>query len=72
MEIMMRKFGNPVGAIFPPKLNAVPGDEYKIVKLGDTLVMTPLRNNLFANETDWTGFRDSVSQEDNEWDEIDD
>ncbi|KRO10872.1 hypothetical protein IV64_GL002563 [Lactiplantibacillus xiangfangensis] len=48
------------------------GDEYKIVKLGDTLVMTPLRNNLFDNETDWTGFRDSVSQEDNEWDEIDD
>lgn len=69
METTIRKIGNSVGAIIPSELNAEAGDKYKIVKIDDTLVLTPLRDKLFANEADWVGFRDSVSKEDREWDE---
>jgi len=72
METTIRKIGNSVGAIIPKELNAAAGDKYKIVKIGDTLVMTPVRDNLFANKSDWIGFRDSVSQEDRDWDEATD
>jgi len=72
METTIRKIGNSLGAIIPSELSAEVGTKYKIVKIGDTFVMTPLRNDLFANETDWTGFRDSISLEDREWDEEDD
>ncbi|WP_048000737.1 Programmed cell death antitoxin MazE [Lactiplantibacillus herbarum] len=70
METTIRKIGNSVGAIIPSALKAEAGDKYKIVKIGDTFVMTPLRDNLFAKESDWVGFRDSVSEEDREWDEV--
>ncbi|WP_367294997.1 antitoxin MazE [Levilactobacillus yonginensis] len=67
METTIRKIGNSVGAIIPKELNAAAGDKYKIVKIGDTFVMTPVRDNLFANESNRTGFRDSVSKEDYAW-----
>ncbi|WP_203641189.1 AbrB/MazE/SpoVT family DNA-binding domain-containing protein [Levilactobacillus andaensis] len=72
METTIRKIGNSVGAIIPSELNAEAGDKYKIIRIGDTFVMTPLRDNLFSNENDWVGFRDSISKEDREWDEADD
>lgn len=72
METTIRKIGNSVGAIIPRELNAEAGDKYKIVKIGETFVMTPIRTDLFAHEDDWKGFRDSVSTEDQEWDEVDD
>ncbi|AKP65760.1 Programmed cell death antitoxin MazE [Levilactobacillus koreensis] len=72
METTIRKIGNSVGAIIPSELNAEAGDKYKIVRIGDTFVMTPLRDNLFSNENGWVGFRDSISKEDREWDEADD
>jgi len=34
--------------------------------------MTSQREDLFRNEADWTGFRNSISQEDHEWDEVED
>lgn len=72
METTIRKIGNSVGAIIPSELNAKPGDKYKIVKINDTFVMTPVRDNLFADPSDWAGFRDSISKEDDEWDEAND
>lgn len=68
METTIRKIGHSVGVIIPSELNAEVGDKYKIVKIDDTFVLTPLRDQLFANETDWVGFRDSISKEDREWD----
>lgn len=72
METTIRKIGNSVGAIIPKKLNAEAGDKYKIVKIGDAFVMTPVRDDLFANEADWVGFRDSITKEEREWDEAGD
>lgn len=69
METTIRKIGNSVGAIIPSELNAVVGDKYKIIKFGDTFVMTPLKDDLFSNEKDWIGFRDSITDEDREWDD---
>lgn len=72
METTIRKIGNSVGAIIPKELNAEAGDKYKIVKIGDAFVMTPVRDDLFANEADWVGFRDSITKEEREWDEAGD
>jgi len=69
MEITICKIGNSVGVIMPSELKAEIGDKYKIIELDDTIVMTPLRDSLFAKKADWAGFRDSVSKEDYEWDE---
>ncbi len=71
METTIRKIGNSVGAIIPSELKAQAGDKYKIVKIGDTLVLTPIRDDLFSNKNDWVGFRDSISKTDREWDEVD-
>lgn len=71
METTIRKIGNSVGAIIPSELKAQAGDKYKIVKIGDTFVLTPIRNDLFSNKNDWIGFRDSISKPDREWDEAD-
>lgn len=70
MEVTTRKIGNLVGAIIPSDFNVQASDKYSIVKIGDTLAMTPVRDDLFANRSDWVGFRDSVSSMDREWDEV--
>ncbi|MFC6181535.1 AbrB/MazE/SpoVT family DNA-binding domain-containing protein [Lactiplantibacillus daowaiensis] len=72
METTIRKIGNSFGAIIPRELEPAAGDKYKIVKVGDTFVMTPIKNDLFANESEWQGFRDSITDEDKQWDEVDD
>ena len=72
METTIRKIGNSVGAIIPRELNAKAGDKFKIIKIGETFVMTPVRTDLFAHPADWKGFRDSISTEDQEWDQVDD
>lgn len=72
METTIRKIGNSVGAIIPSELNAKAGDKYRIVKINDAFVMTPVQADLFANQADWVGFRDSISKEDDEWDEAND
>ena len=68
METTIRKFGHSLGIILPETLNAKIGDRYQITNNGDSLVLTPLRNQLFSNENDWTGFRDSISKADADWD----
>jgi len=68
METTIRKFGHSLGIILPETLNAKLGDRYQITNNGDSLVLTPLRNQLFSNENDWTGFRDGISKADADWD----
>ncbi|MCT4456211.1 antitoxin MazE [Lactiplantibacillus paraplantarum] len=72
METTIRKIGNAVGIIIPRELNAKVGDKCKITKLGETIVMSPVRTDLFAHVADWKGFRDCISTEDQEWDQVDD
>jgi len=71
METTIRKIGNSVGAIIPSELKPEAGTTYKVIKVGDTIVMTPVRENLFANPNDWEGFHDALTPEDAEWDEAD-
>ncbi|MFC6202133.1 antitoxin MazE [Lactiplantibacillus nangangensis] len=68
MKTTIRKFGHSLAVIIPNELNPDLGTKYKIVKLGDTFVLTPLRHDLFANETDWVGFRKSITLVDRDWD----
>lgn len=68
MDTIIRKVGNSLGIIIPDELNAKTGDQYKIIKIGDSIVLTLLHNNLFENEAEWKKFRDSISAEDYEWD----
>ncbi|WP_204120720.1 MULTISPECIES: antitoxin MazE [Levilactobacillus] len=68
METTIRKFDHSLGIILPETLNAKIGDRYQITNNGDSLILTPLRNQLFSNENDWTGFRDSISKADTDWD----
>ena len=70
METTICKIGDSVGVIFPQALQAEVGKKYKISKVKDTFVLTPLRSDLFA--ADWQGFRDAVTDEDRAWDEIED
>ncbi len=70
METTICKIGDSVGVIFPRALQAEVGKKYKISKVKDIFVLTPLRSDLFAAAADWQGFRDAVTDEDRAWDEI--
>lgn len=70
METTICKVGDAVGVIFPEELQAKVGKRYKIVRMGDTFVMTPVVDGLFSNEADWAEFPDSIRAEDGEWDEV--
>ncbi|MFC2824073.1 MAG: antitoxin MazE [Lacticaseibacillus rhamnosus] len=72
METTICKIGDSVGVIFPQALQAEVGKKYKISKVKDTFVLTPLRSDLFAAAAGWQGFRDAVTDEDLAWDEIED
>lgn len=72
MEMTIRKIGNSVGAIIPSELDAKAGDKYQIVKINETFVLTPVQVDLFSDPAAWTGFRDSISKEDDEWDAVSD
>jgi hypothetical protein len=68
MEIVARKIGNSVGAIFPKNISPEAGETFTILKIGDAYVLKPKKENIFQNATDWEGFRDAIIQEDLEWD----
>lgn len=71
METIIRKIGNSFGVIIPSELKPEAGTTYKIIKVGDTIVMTPIPEDLFADPSDWTGFHNALTAEDTEWDEAD-
>lgn len=68
MEVKIRQMGHDVGVVLPAALGLTVGDRYERHQMDDTLVLTPVHQELFANQADWVGFRDSISQEDLEWD----
>ncbi|WP_225419865.1 antitoxin MazE [Levilactobacillus cerevisiae] len=72
LKTTVQKIGHSLWVIIPRELKAKVGDKYKVTKIGDTLIMTSQREDLFRNEADWTGFRNSISKEDHEWDEAED
>ncbi|EJW9248808.1 antitoxin MazE [Enterococcus faecalis] len=70
METKVRKIGNSVGAIFPKGISPEVGDTYTIFKVEDTYILKPKREDIFKNETDWKGFRESLTSEDADWDSM--
>lgn len=68
METKARKIGNSVGAIFPKDISPEVGDTFTITKIGEAYILKPKKEDIFKNAEDWTGFRDSITQEDSEWD----
>lgn len=69
METVTRKIGNSVGATFPKEISPEAGQTFTILKIGDSYVMKPKKENIFEDADQWDGFRNSVEQEDVEWDE---
>ncbi|MGM0122759.1 hypothetical protein IGI37_000125 [Enterococcus sp. AZ194] len=70
METIARKMGNSVGAIFPKDISPEVGETFTILKVGDTYVLKPKKEDIFKNEENWKGFRSSISSEDVEWDSM--
>ncbi|MDU5336890.1 antitoxin MazE [Enterococcus sp.] len=68
METVARKIGNSVGAIFPKDISPKVGETFTILKVGEAYILKPKKEDIFKNEKDWEDFRDSISQEDTEWD----
>ncbi|EAC9982142.1 antitoxin MazE, partial [Listeria monocytogenes] len=64
------KIGNSVGTIFPKDISPKVGETFTILKVGDTYVLKPKKEDIFKNEKDWEGFRESVTSEDSEWDSM--
>lgn len=68
METVARKIGNSVGAIFPKDISPKVGEAFTIIKLGDTYILKPKREDIFKNSEEWDGFRESLTLEDEQWD----
>lgn len=68
METVARKIGNSVGAIFPKDISPEVGDTFTITKVGEAYILKPKKEDIFKDAKDWAGFRDSLVQEDTEWD----
>lgn len=68
METVARKIGNSVGAIFPKDISPEVGDTFTITKVGEAYILKPKKEDIFKHADDWAGFRDSIVQEDAEWD----
>lgn len=68
METIARKIGNSVGAIFPKDISPEVGEAFTILKVGEAYILKPKKDDIFKNKDDWNGFRNSITQEDEEWD----
>jgi hypothetical protein len=67
----MRKVDNSIGIIITSKLNIRPGTKYKVVRIDNSFVLTPVRDDPFAHPSDWDVFKQSVTEEDRHWNEMD-
>lgn len=72
METVARKIGNSIGAIFPKDISPKVGETFTILKVGEAYILKPKKEDIFKNEKDWQGFRESITQEDIEWDTMKD
>ena len=61
MEVKIRQMSHDVGVVLPAALGLTVGDRYERHQMDNTLVLTPVHQELFANPADWGGFRDSIS-----------
>ncbi len=68
METIARKIGNSVGAIFPKDISPEVGEAFTIFKVGDTYILKPKKEDIFEKKEAWEGFRESLTEEDKEWD----
>ena len=68
METVARKIGNSVGTIFPKDISPEVGETFTISKVGDAYILKPKKEDIFKHADDWVGFRESVTDEDAEWD----
>lgn len=68
METVARKIGNSVGAIFPKDISPKVGEAFTILKIGETYILKPKKEDIFKDKKAWNGFRDSMTDEDAEWD----
>lgn len=72
METVARKIGNSVGAIFPKDISPEVGETFTILKIGEAYILKPKKEDIFKDEENWKGFRDSISRDDFEWDAMKD
>lgn len=72
MEIVVRKIGHSIGMIFPKHISPNAGETFTILKVGELYILKPKKEDIFKNEKDWQGFRESITQEDFEWDTMKD
>lgn len=70
METVARKIGNSVGAIFPKDISPEVGEKFTILKVGEAYILKPKKSDIFKDSEDWKGFRDSITEEDLEWDSM--
>ncbi|EPM6858976.1 antitoxin MazE [Enterococcus faecalis] len=69
MEVVKtRKIGESIGIIFPMNILPEVGEIFSIYKLGDTYILKPIKDDIFKNDEDWVGFRESIEKSDLEWD----
>jgi len=72
MKTTTRKIGNSVGVIIPSEIKVQTNKSYEIYKVGEAIVMVPNKEDLFKIPEDWKDFRQSITQEDDEWDQMED
>jgi len=72
MRTTTRHIGNSVGAIFPSEMKVKSNQSYEIYKVGEAIVMVPNKDDLFKNPEEWKGFRESLTKEDDDWDQMED
>lgn len=67
MEATTLKIGNSVGVVFPKEIAPVSGKTYTILQVGEIYILKPKKENIFEDKKAWAGFRESITQEDKEW-----
>lgn len=62
IETTVRKIGNSVGVIFPKDISPEVGKIYTIIKIGETYVLKPKKEDIFKSSEAWEGFRDPITK----------
>lgn len=70
METTTLKIENSVGVVFPKEIAPAIGKTYTILQVGEAYILKPKKENIFKDKKAWTGFRESITQEDKEWESM--
>ncbi|MGX7197907.1 antitoxin MazE [Enterococcus olivae] len=68
MELKAEKIGHSVGILFPKDSSPKVGDSFIVSKIGEAYLLKPKKENIFQNDEDWHGFKESLIEKDMEWD----